>query len=78
MTISSTYYTKDQLQIIMDGWGCIEPIPKKNARLIVCWPKPQVPDTAVITYSDKKSPDGKRLYLVVMGMFDEVIGDEFK
>jgi len=72
MALSKYLYTKDQLQNIMNAWDCAEPIPKKGQQVLVCWPKPVEPNTAVITMTDKKSDDRKRLYSVVMGMAEEV------
>ena len=72
MALSECLYTRDQLQHIMSGWECTEPIPKKGQQVLVCWPKPVEPNTAVITMTDRKSDYGKRLYKVRMGMDYEV------
>jgi|LakMenEpi03Aug12_release.lakeMendotaPanAssembly.Ray.scaffolds.fasta_scaffold641892_2 hypothetical protein len=72
MARSETLYTKDQLQAIMSSWGCTESVPKKGQQVFVVWPVDVQPNTAVITMTDKKSDYGKRLYLVVMGMAEEV------
>lgn len=74
MSMSTCLYTKDQLQQIMSAWGCTEPVPKKGQQVVVCWPKPVEPNTAIIKWSDKVSGYGDRLYSVVMGMSDEVLG----
>lgn len=72
MALSECLYTKDQLQDLMNKWGCTEPIPKKGRQVLICWPYGIRPNTAVITAAGKKSDDGKRLYLVRMGMDYEV------
>lgn len=72
-------YTRTQLQMIMTVWGCTEPVPAKGAQVLVCWPKPAMAgmdEMARITWSEHTSDAGKRLYRVVMGSAQEILGIE--
>ena len=53
-------YTKLQVETMLTKWNLKAEIPKKGKCLWIINPLPQ--DSAKITFSEFKSPEGKRLY----------------
>lgn len=54
-------YTKRQLELVMDGWGCKEPAPKAGLQLYICFAG-QFIDLAVVEKTTLKSDSGQPLW----------------
>ncbi len=64
-----TFYTKRQVQSLMDGWSCKEPVPAKGKKVMICFPlsmEPYAVDLVEIEWTDRKSSqdDKSRLWAV--------------
>lgn len=53
--------TKTQLETIMTAWATAAEVPAKGKKVFVCWPNKE---HAEITYTDKRSEYGQRLYRI--------------
>ena len=58
-------YTKRQLELVMTGWGCSEPVPKAGQQLYVCFAG-QFIDLAVVEKTALKSDRGETLWRATM------------
>lgn len=61
-------YTKSQLLLILNGWGCTEPLPPPGKKLLVCFPRSLMDweiDLAEVETTSLKSDSGERLWRVV-------------
>ena len=58
-------YTKRQLELVMTGWGCSEPVPKAGQQLYVCFAG-QFIDLAVVEKTSLKSDRGETLWRATM------------
>jgi hypothetical protein len=56
-------YTKTQLQLILSGWQCTEPLPRKGYKLLVCFAGQEI-DLAEVEQTTLKSDSGDRLWRV--------------
>lgn len=56
-------YTKAQLLLILAGWECVEPLPKKGYKLYVCFAGQEI-DLAEVEQTTLKSDSGERLWRV--------------
>lgn len=56
-------YTKAQLLLILTGWECVEPLPKKGYKLYVCFAGQEI-DLAEVEQTTLKSDSGERLWRV--------------
>ncbi len=56
-------YTKRQLELVMAGWGCTEPVPKAGQNLYVCFAG-QFIDLAVVEKTTLKSDCKELLWRV--------------
>ena len=56
-------YTKAQLQLILSGWECTEPLPRKGFKLFVCFAGQEI-DLAEVEQTSLKIDSGDRLWRV--------------
>ena len=56
-------YTRRQLELVMTGWGCSEPVPKAGQQLYVCFAD-QFIDLAVVEKTTLKSDSKELLWRV--------------
>ena len=56
-------YTKPQLLLILTGWECTEPLPRKGYKLYVCFAGQEI-DLAEVEQTSLKSDSGDRLWRV--------------
>ena len=60
-----TLYTKRQVQLLMDQWGCKEPLPKKGKRDMICRPQSMelyAVDLIEIEKTDRRSDTNEQLW----------------
>ena len=64
---TATLYTREQVTLILNGWGYKEALPPKGFNLYICFPEksPDV-DLAVVEKTSLKSEYGKQLWQVTM------------
>lgn len=56
-------YTKAQLLMILSGWECAAPLPRKGFKLYVCFAGQEI-DLAEVEQTTLKSDSGERLWRV--------------
>lgn len=59
-------YTKDQMEKVIHAWGVKVKLPKKNEKIVVCFPPSCDFRLATITVSASKSTYGKTLFKSVL------------
>ena len=58
----TTYYTKDQAEMILREWGIGEKLPRKGMQVGVQWAGGRQPNHCTITVAESKSTYGNTLY----------------
>ena len=58
----TTYYTKDQAEMILREWGIGEKLPRKGMQVGVQWVGGKQPNHCTITVAESKSTYGNTLY----------------
>ena len=58
----TTYYTKDQAEMILREWGIGEKLPRKGMQVGVQWAGGKQPNHCTITVAESKSTYGNTLY----------------